>query len=218
MKKLLFLFLALSTFACKTEPQMPENFDYGSIENSVYTNNYFNMRFPFDESWDVQSKDEIQNIMDSGEDIITDDRIKRAIKASEVNTANLFVAYFYELGSVFTYNPSIIIVAENIKMFPQVTRGSDYLVEAKKILKGTSLGYEFEMGTEPKIIDGKSFDIMNVTGNYMGNQFSQKYMSTITKGFSLSFILSYNSDDQLNQLMEAINKMSFTDGKSKKKN
>lgn len=218
MKKLLLLFLVLSTIACKTESKMPENFDYGSIENGIYTNNYFNMRFPFDESWDIQSKDEIQNIMESGENIITDDRVKRAIKASEVNTANLFVAYFYELGSVITYNPSIIIVAENTKMFPEVTRGRDYLVEAQKILKGTSLGYEFEMGTEPENIDGKSFDIMNVTGNYMGNQFSQKYMTTISNGFSLSLILSYNSDDQLNQLMEAINKMSFTDGKSKKKN
>lgn len=218
MKKLILSFTILTLFACKTEQRMPENFDYGSIENGVYANDYFQMHFPFDDSWDVQSQDEVENIQDLGQDIITDENIKRAIKASEINTANLFVAYVYEFGSTMDYNPSLMIVAENIKMFPQVKRGRDYLIEAQKILNGTSLNYSYDMILEPKVINGKSFDVMNATGSYLGNEFKQKYMSTVTDGFCLSIIISYDTDNQRELLEKALEQMTFNTAKSKKKN
>ncbi|WP_047550009.1 hypothetical protein [Psychroserpens sp. Hel_I_66] len=217
MKKLILLFVVIISFSCKNETAIPENFDYGTIEDGVYTNDYFKMRFPFDASWDIQSKEEMKEIADSGTEMLTDEKTKRAVKATEINSANLFSAFKYETGFEEGYNYSILIVAENTKMFPQVKRGSDYLKEAKKMMTQTVINYEFDNDFETKAIGGKSFDVMNVTGDYLGGFFKQKYMTTIVNGFSFSIIISYDSNEQLQELEALIDGIIFYDSQSKKK-
>lgn len=217
MKKLLLLFIVLTTIACKTEQKMPENFDYGSVENSVYTNDYFKMRVPFDESWDVQSEEERKEITELGKDLIEDESLKRSVEASEINNASLFTAYKYEVGSTMDYNPSISIIAENINQFPHVKRGRDYLDEAQKVMEQMQLTYRFDYEEKPRNIGGQSFDQLNVEVDYLGSTFRQQYMSTITKGFSLLIVISYDTDAQRDELEALVNTIIFSDGVSKKK-
>ncbi|WP_298893019.1 hypothetical protein [uncultured Psychroserpens sp.] len=218
MKKLLFLITILTAFACKTESSnIPENFDYGKVENGVYTNNYFKMRMPFDATWDVQSVEEREEISELGRDLIADEDLKRAIDASTINNATLFTAYKYELGSTLGYNPSISLIAENINQFPQVKRGKDYLVEAQKLMEQMQLDYTFNYVDDPKVMDNYSFDILEVDVDYLGSQFHQQYMSTITKGFSLLIVISYDTDAQREELETLVNNIVFSEGRSKKK-
>lgn len=217
MKKLVLLICVLTAVACKTEKGMPENFDYGSVENNVYVNDYFKMRLPFDPSWDVQSKEERDDISNLGKDLIEDDNLKRSIDASEISNASLFTAFKYELGTTENYNPSISIIAENVNQFPHVKRGRDYLEEAKKMMDQMVLDYTFDFQDEPKLIGNQSFDILNVDVDYYRSTFHQQYMSTITKGFSLLLVISYETEAQREELEALVDTVVFSEGMSKKK-
>ncbi|WP_298900720.1 hypothetical protein [uncultured Psychroserpens sp.] len=204
--------------SCKTEsPGLPESFDYGKVENGVYTNDYFKMRVPFDTSWDVQSEEERKEISEYGKELVEDEDLKRAIDASSINNASLFTAYQYELGSTLGYNPSISIIAENVSQHPQVKHGQDYLKEAQKIMEQMQMDYTFNYLDAPKTIGNHSFDMMNVDVDYLGSEFHQQYMATITKGFCLLLVISYDTDEQREELEAMVNRIVFTEGQSKKK-
>lgn len=217
MKNLCLLFIILTSISCKTETQMPENFDYGTVVNGEYINAYFKMRVPFDTSWDVQSKEEREEITEFGKDLIEDEDLKRSLDASEISNASLFTAYKHELGTSIDYNPSISIIVENLKDFPDVKRGRDYLEEAKKMMQQMQLEYAYDFQEEPKIIGNQSFDVLIVDVTYLGTQFRQHYMAAITKGFSLILVISYQTDSQREELETLIDSIVFTEGVSKKK-
>ncbi|TXD82542.1 hypothetical protein ESY86_13885 [Subsaximicrobium wynnwilliamsii] len=217
LKKLACVLALVSILGCKQDQKLPNNFDYGSISNGVYTNAYFDMRFAFDDSWNVQTPEEMNDIANLGTELITNEGTKQAVKANEINTANLFAAYRYEMEAAVAYNYSIIIVAENTNMYPKVKRGRDYLDEAKKMMQQTVVNYTFEDDYSSKNIGGKDFDVMTVSGNYMDASFSQKYMTTIYRGFSVSIIISYDSNEQLQTLENLIDQIAFTEGSSKNK-
>ena len=213
----LVLILALAT-SCKTEaPGIPESFDYGKVVNGVYSNDYFNMRVPFDDSWDVQSEEERKEISDLGKELVEDEDLKRALDASSINNASLFSAYKYEVGSNLGYNPSISIIAENISQFPQIKHGSEYLKEAQKLMAQMQMDYTFNFVDTSKNIGHHSFDIMEVDVDYLGNSFHQQYMATITKGFCLLLVISYDTDEQRKELEALVDDIVFVEGKSKKK-
>ncbi|MGS2725449.1 hypothetical protein ACU8DI_02490 [Psychroserpens sp. BH13MA-6] len=217
MKQFVLLFIALTALSCNDEPKVPENFDYGTANNGVYTNNYFNLRLEYDPSWNVQSKQQMDEISELGRELVNDDNLKKALKASEINNASLFMAYKYPEGTFIDYNPSFSLIAENVKNAPMVTSGKDYLIEAQKIMKQTQVNYDFDFDMERKQIGPHTFDVLNATGNYLDNEYQQQFMATITKDFCLLVVLSYKTEAQLAELESILGTLVFTDGKSKKK-
>jgi hypothetical protein len=218
LKKLLLFLVVVSFFGCKKKQQILENFDFGSTENAVYSNHYFKMHVPFDDSWYVKSQEEMKEIAKVGKELIESDSYKRALEASEINNAYLFTLFKYGPDDLFAYNPSLSIVAENTKMYPHVKRGRTYLQEVQKALSLTTVSYEFDMIDEEFIIGKYSFDMMNVTLDYLGLDIKQQYYTTISKGFSLSIILSYTTETQKAKLESMLNTIVFSEGLSKTKN
>ncbi|MBK9455745.1 MAG: hypothetical protein IPO24_09235 [Bacteroidetes bacterium] len=41
----------LLVVSCKNYIGIPDNFDYGKIENNVYVNEFFGMKMPLNEGW-----------------------------------------------------------------------------------------------------------------------------------------------------------------------
>lgn len=192
----------------------PDNFDYGHVEKGVYRNNYFNFSIVLPANWVVQSKEQIEDITKTGKDLITgdDEKMKAILKASEVNSANLMAVFQYELGTPVDYNPSIMIIAENIKRFPGIKNGSDYLFQSQKLLKKSQFKYDYLSDKFENIkIDNIDFFKMDAYLNLMGTEVRQEYYSTVMDGFSLNLIISYNSDEQKTMLMNSINSMEFSD-------
>ena len=217
MKKLLLVLVLVLSVACQESNKIPDTFDYGTIENGVYINDFFNLRMPFKTSWNVQTRQELDALGENAEEFVKSEAVKDIIRTADVTSANLFCAYKFEPETVEIYNPSIILVAENIKSSPQLKRGSDYLKEARKLLEDSTLNYEFDTSSEPIELGGKQFDVLKVTGHYLDNTFYQQYISTIDQGFSLSVIISYANDSQRQELETLMKGISFTGGKSKKK-
>lgn len=189
-----------------------DDFDYGRVENGVYLNDFFGIQIKLPEAWIVQSREQTQQISEIGKELMAgdDNILKTQIEASEVNTANLLAVFQYELGASVEFNPSIMIVAENVSIIPGVKNGSDYLFHARRMIMQGQVEYSYLTENFNKEIIGESeFYFMDAYINYMGIEIKQRYYSTILKGFSLNLIISYADEEQKEILENSIYTMTF---------
>jgi hypothetical protein len=178
-------------------------FDYGRVENGKYINAFFNFELTLPQGWVVQTKEQMDNISKVGKDMIAgdDQGMKAMLDAAEINSANLLALFKYEVGAAVAFNPSFMMVAENLKNAPGVKNGGDYLYHTREILKQARIQYQFtEDEFETKKIDGQEFYVMNTSFNYMNRTVQQSYYSTIRSGFCISAVISYLDDEQKNEL------------------
>ena len=207
----IFSFLVFASISCNFVGK-PENFDYGRVENDVYLNNYFDLKIKLPSKWVVLSREQLDALVNRGKQIIAgDDKKKDALlKVSEINTAYLLGVFQYELGSAVESNPNIMIVAENVKLFPGIKSGSDYLYQSKKLLEQTPVGYDsISKEFVKETIDGTEFYKMNTYLSRGESHFKQIYYSTLVKGFSFTIIISYTTDEQEQILLKSIKSLSF---------
>ena len=216
MKKLIILpailFAILLISGCNLlERRIPENFDYGKAENGIYKNEFFNLEVRYPQEWVVQSKEQVDALREKGGDIVAGDNesLKRAVKASEVNSAYLLTVFKYEVGAPVEFNPSFMVMAENTKMVPGIKDGKDYLFHAKKLLEQTQLGYTISDDFYHKKIGSKEFYVMEASLSAGGMSVQQEYMVTVLNGFSLAFVASYGNEEQKNELYSIIEKVSL---------
>lgn len=208
MKNIIYLFIVTVLLSCSDQKKkLPENFDFGKTENGSYQNDYFDMEVLFNPNWIVQDKQAMNNLVTRGSELVTGDNknLKSIVKASQVNTAYLLAVFKHEVGAAVEYNPSFMIVAENTENFQGIKNGKDYLFHAKKLLKQTQMSYLFEKEVFEKKIGECLFHVMEAKLDYMGKIIIQEYISTVNRGFSLSFIISYTTEEEKNELYEVIN-------------
>ena len=111
----------------------------------------------------------------------------------------------YEVGSAVESNPAFMVVAENMKDFPGIKTGEDYLFHVKKLLQQSQLKYSFGKKVYEKNIGSKSFYVLEGKMDIMGKTVTQEYISTVTEGFCLSFILTYTTKQEKKKLYKFIN-------------
>ncbi len=210
MRKIICLIIVISTLSCTgQEKKLPNDFDFGKTEKGSYKNDFFQMEISFNPDWVIQDKQQMNNLVEMGSEIVVGDNknLKSAVKASMVNTAYLLTIFKYELGSAVEFNPSFMVVAENTKNFPGIKNGSDYLFHARKLLEQSQMEYHFEKDVFEKRIGKANFHVMEAKLDYLNKTIVQEYMTTVSKGFSLSFIVSYTNEDEKNELYEIIKKI-----------
>lgn len=184
-------------------------FDYGRVEGNIYKNDFFNVTITFDSAWVVQNKALMKQLRKAGRAQIAgdDQRLKRMLKAAEVNTANLFSIFKHEVGAPIKFNPSFIVMAENIKNFPGIKSGKDYLFHVKNLLKRSQLKYAFDKEAHLRKIGSKDFWVLEASAEYLGMTITQEYFTRLYKGFTFSIIISYVSQEDKLALYEMLNEM-----------
>ncbi len=207
----LFFFIGCISISCGNTSQ--ESFDYGKVENSVYSNAFFDLTMNVPEAWMVQSQEQTQLLHERGKDFVAGDdkRLKKAIDASTVNTAYLLTVFKYEVGSAVDYNPSYILMAENIKYAPGIKSGKDYLIHSKKFMERNNVTYKYISDSiEQEFLNGFEFYKMETRIDYYGLIITQLYYSTIKNGFSLCVILSYTDEAQKAELEGVLNSLTIS--------
>lgn len=207
--KLLLFIAALALTGCKDKPIVEqEGFDYGTVANNKYTNKFFNIEMDVPAGWDVQDQQQREAMMEEGKEIAAGDNtmMKAKIKASEINSVNLLTVYQHKVGANVEYNPSFMLVAENLKNFPNIKSGDQYLDNAKKLLttsamKITQIGDKYTKRT----INGIDFHTMDVTMDVNGFPVYQTYMATVKDGFAIGYIYSYGDEAQKASLEKVTN-------------
>lgn len=210
LASVIFIFLASS---CKDSGRMPENFDYGKVENSVYKNNFFGFELPIPADWVVQDTEQMKKISEEGQKIISEhnEELGEKIKASEVRSAMLLSVFRYKDDSVVgQFNPSFGIAVENLGPFSSIKTPEDYLQQAKSLMLKSGIDYKFPTGFVPVKIGNKNFTVMELTAIYKGNvEVGQMYYCILDKGFAVSIVISFGTDEQREQLRHIISNIRF---------
>lgn len=119
------ILLSVFTLSCKTK-QKPIYFAYGRIENNKYSNSFFKFEITIPKNRIVVTNDLTENLTQTGKGLKKENDTKtKAVKVSEIFTFNLLAAYKYKPDSVVDFNPSIMIVVENVENAP-IETGSDH--------------------------------------------------------------------------------------------
>jgi hypothetical protein len=205
------LILTLVMTGCNQTGKL-KNFDYGHTEKNKYYNSFFGLDLTLPDNWIVQTKEQTENLTKMGKDLVAGDdkNFKALINASEVNSANLLALFQYEVGAAVEYNPSFMLVAENLKSAPGIKTGSDYLFQSRKLLKQSQIQYSYiDDEFTKEVINNQEFYVMNCSIDYMGYKINQVYYSTLKDGFCLSAIISFINDEQKNNLEKILNSMNF---------
>jgi len=188
------------------------NFDYGRVENNKYFNSFFDFEITLPTDWIVQTKEQVKNMVKTDNTLVAgdDSNMKAVLKASEINSAYLLSVFQFERGSAVKYNPGLTLIAENVKNFPGIKSGSDYLYQSRKLMEKSQLKYDYiDKEFSKETINGTDFYKMNAEIKYMGLDIKQIYYSKIIKGFSFNAIISFINDKQKQDLLKSINSMKF---------
>lgn len=196
-------------FSCNSEKNVPDNFDYGSVNEDTYVNTYFNFKLEFPESWTVLSREQQDRMTGAGIRDHSGSLDRDIIDASLINVASLFNAFKNPFGSTYTFNPSILINAENLKDFPETNDANDYIEKAKDLLKQTSMDFSIVSQNKEIQIDGETFVFFEMLNKAGGQQISQRFFVTIKKGFAINIIISYLQDDDELLLQEMVDNIKF---------
>ena len=200
------LFLSAIVAGCSNGK--PKDFDYGNVENGKYVNSYFDMEMSIPENWIVMSQKNLDELMKQSGEIVAGDnkRMKAALKAAEIKTANLLLASEYEIGSV-EVNSNISVTAENIKLASGfIKNGSDYLKQTIKMLEQTQVPYEAVGDITTEIINNQEFAVMN---GIIFDFVNQKMYVILKNEFALIFTITYFDDEQKEVLENAVNSVKF---------
>jgi len=211
MRLLPFIFL-LAVLSCRQTAKIPDDFDYGKIENGVYKNNYFDFEIAVPDSWHVQNKEQIDQIRKTGNDMLAENNrdLAEKVKASLVRSVILLTAFKHNTDSVIEeYNPSFMIMGENVASISSVKKGREYLINVKKIMEQTGMNYTYPSGFYSEKVGNKNFDAMDVVMTVNGIDVEQTYYSMIYKNFAFSMIISFIGKEQKKTLKSIINKIKF---------
>ena len=212
--KLIVLFTAIALTGCNNKPiTEQQGFEYGSVKDGRYTNKFFDIQMRIPKDWDVQSQQESDAIMEEGKDMVAGDNVKMkaALKAAEINSASLLTVFKDKPGTNTTsFNPSIMLVAENLKNAPGVTSGDTYLTHSRKLMMSGEMKYDhIDEEFEKKILNGWEFYKMNVAATYNGTEVKQIYLATVKDGFAIGLIYSFADEAQKAELEKWINTFDY---------
>jgi len=214
MRFICSLVMVIALAGCKNQPDFPENFDYGKTENGVYRNDYFKFELPVPADWKIQNKQQQEEIQKLGYELMEkgNEDLAKKIKASEVTSANLIMAFKYDQDDtvVVNFNPSILLQAQSVRNIRGVKDGEDVLEQVKSQLLSTNSGYKVDTEVTTEKIGPHTFYVMQAYNPYGGMvDVTQRFYATIDKGFALTAILSFEGKEQQKELLSIFNKLKF---------
>jgi hypothetical protein len=213
MKPLTSLLLLLTILvSCKQTPKIPTDFDYGKTENNIYANKYFDFELPVPPTWVIQDKDQVKQLNQEGQKMLAEKNKTLAdqIKASEVSSATLLVVFRNKTDTITgEFNHSFTVIAENLRGITSVKKGEDYLKQAKMLMQKSNMEYRFPNEMYTAKLGNHEFDAMDVIMTIQGIDVHQTYYATIEKGFALSAIASYGTDEQKKEIADVLNGFRF---------
>lgn len=202
---------ALTLLFIGCQKRASDEIDFGTLSDSIYTNKYFGFSVKLPKDWNVQDQDVQKRLMNTGAELVAgnDKNLKAMVKASELQSVNLFATFEHPVGSPVEFNPSIMSVAELTRDLPGIKRGKDYLFQAKKMLEAGQIKVSFPKDYYTAQLGGVEFDVMELEMSMVGMVIKQKYFVSVQKGYALCFIVSYTNDEQSAFLQTVLNSVAF---------
>ena len=209
-RPILFIIVCI-TLAAGCGKKASKEFDFGTVENSVYRNKYFAFTMTLPSDWSIQDEESRRQIMNTGAKALAGDdkNLSAALDVSELQTANLLTAFKHPPGSKVSINSSIACVAERVSQEPSIAIGKDYLFHSRKVLEASRVNVSFAKELSTETFGGRDFDVMHVKMSLGGKTVQQAYYATIIKGYALVFVTSFATEEDKATLKSILNSLTW---------
>ena len=217
MKKIIFLL----TFICYTISAQAQisGFDYGTIDDRTYSNQFFHCKLTVPDHWHVQTKAQNEELMQKGAELVAgqNENLKEVLDENLIRVANLLSVFKYKVGSNLGFNANIVMIAENVKQVPTIKNGKDYLKASKLLLEKSAFKYDYiSEEYELLMLGGKPFYTMQANMLIENAKINQVYFACILRGFALTFVITYQNEKDQETLSNILNSLEFDDTKQPK--
>jgi hypothetical protein len=191
--------------------QSSDEIDFGTIKNSVYQNEYFGLSVQLPPEWIAQDQEARRKFQESGGTMLAGDdkNLQAAVKASEMTTVNLLTVFKHSMDKPVPFNPNLICVAERVNHIPEIKKGTDYLFLSKKLLETGQMKVSFPRELYTESFGGREFGVMHVEISMPGMTVRQKYYAVVMKGYALTFIVSFSTDEEESSLHNILKTITF---------
>lgn len=190
---------------------------FGFVTNSVYRNDYFGMRVAFPPQWTILDQKAQQERAQEGISLAAgqDANLRRLLKASELKSVPLFAVYKKPPGSP-PPNAIISAVAERLEDPAKIRRGSDYLEQARELIKSSQLTAAFPQPVYSEQFGGVEFDVLEVDIFMEGKKVRQRHYCRIAKGYAVGIVIAFTADQDAALLADILNTLTFDTSQSRK--
>lgn len=196
------------TDADNSNTTINENYpiNYGRMDDTIYINPYFGFKFSVLSSWTIKNKTQIDFVITKGKEVITfkDDLVNSTVDKMDLSSNTLLMISRYKTGA---FNPSLIIMAEEISMFSSTKTGKDYLFQVKRQLENSNLNMIVNELKDGLTLSDIKFDKLDCFSEI--NKTHLTYYCSIQKNHALVFIITYMENEDHVALLNMIKSTQF---------
>ena len=125
--------------------QVASQIGLGQLSGHTYTHDHFKLAVTIPEEWYIQKKSEADQLAQAGAAAMKQDAHGQAVaQAAQQRTLTLLSAFQHPPGTPVEFNPSFIVLAENVSFLPGLKLGEDYLKLMGKSMSALTLKHEIE--------------------------------------------------------------------------
>jgi hypothetical protein len=175
-------------------PKSPQP-DLGFIQNSVYTNTYFNLRIPVPAGWNVHDEASKRRIMQTGNEELSAAKpeTSQSLNKSLERTLNLLAFDNLNVATRDGGAAALLVGAEMIPAGATMT-ALQYMETTKRLVMGVQ-GYETVEDIHLETIGGVECGAMTLKRTLPGGTLNQKYIGLIRKGYAIFLVTAYTNEN-----------------------
>ncbi len=213
VKVLAFVLMALLVFVAGCGNNVVESgkkvLDSGSINNGIYTNDFFGISISIPTNWHVASEEELIQMIEEGNEMVAgdDEDLQKLIQESNLRTVFLLSTTSNDPLS----NASFMVMAEKLSFLQGVRTGKDYLEILQQNLEElvAQIPYEFPKEIYTEKIGNQTFHVLETTVDLVVAEFKQTYYTAVLNGYALAFISTTMDESEEDLLEGMISQISF---------
>jgi len=189
---------------------VPATLDLGEAKNGIYKNKYFGLSFEYDDEWFLIDHETLDEMADAGIKSVAKGELRKSIELSKVRTATLFGSFKFDPERTLGFNPSVLLIIENLKGSVTMSSGDDYLKQTKELWSQMQVDIKQVGSIAEAHLDGKeSYTMISEITIPTVGVIRQEYFCTILKGFAVVFCISYSDESERDELFRAIESVRF---------
>ena len=176
-------------------PKSPQP-DLGTIQNSVYTNDYFSLRIPVPAGWNVHDEASKRRIMQTGNEELSAAKPETAqsLNKSLQRTLNLLAFDNLNVRASGDGGAAALLVGAEPIPASQTMTVLQYMETTKRLVMGVS-GYEVVEDIHLETIGGAQCGAMTLKRVMPGTTLQQKYIGIIRKGYAIFLVTAYTNEN-----------------------
>lgn len=207
MKRVPLAISIILLFCCYATAQ--SKVDLGEVRDGVYINSGLGFTFKYPKDWVVHGEATNERISELGkEKIAAAGQSKESVEIAMQHTHYLLTVFRHPVGTPgITFNPGILVIAEQVDYAPGITNGKDYLLNLRTLLTKTGCQFLLKEPLEYRFA-GAQFFRDDSTAEVNGVHLLQSHFATLKNGYALVFIFIGGDQqglDEMTKTMETVN-------------